>query len=82
MERSSDVRDALEDPLMQMSNGGKPGLTRTTRRGLGKTMDDDRIAPPPPRVPAGVLDATSRRYTEAYERVTGRSLDDWYGHAA
>jgi len=38
-------------------------------------------SPPPPRVPAGVLDATSRRYTEAYERVTGRSLGGWYGHA-
>jgi phosphoribosylaminoimidazole-succinocarboxamide synthase len=37
--------------------------------------------PPPPRVPDEVLDATSRRYTEAYERVTGRTLDGWYGHA-
>ena len=37
--------------------------------------------PPPPRVPDDVVDATSRRYVAAYERVTGRSLDDWYGHA-
>jgi phosphoribosylaminoimidazole-succinocarboxamide synthase len=37
--------------------------------------------PPPPRVPADVVAATSSRYVEAYERVTGRSLDDWYGHA-
>jgi len=36
--------------------------------------------PPPPVVPADVVAATSRRYVECYERVTGRSLDDWYGH--
>ena len=35
--------------------------------------------PPPPKVPAEVVAATSRRYVDAYERVTGRSLDDWYG---
>ncbi len=37
--------------------------------------------PPPPHVPDDVVDATSRRYVAAYELVTGRSLDDWYGHA-
>ena len=37
--------------------------------------------PPPPRVPDDVVVETSRRYVAAYERVTGRSLDDWYGHA-
>ena len=41
----------------------------------------DRTPPPPARAP-DVVAATSRRYVEAYERVTGRSLDDWYGHAA
>ncbi|HUD68899.1 MAG TPA: phosphoribosylaminoimidazolesuccinocarboxamide synthase [Acidimicrobiales bacterium] len=35
--------------------------------------------PPPPHVPHDVVMATSRRYVEAYERVTGRPLDDWYG---
>lgn len=35
--------------------------------------------PPPPAVPDEVVVATSRRYVAAYERVTGRSLDDWYG---
>lgn len=35
--------------------------------------------PPPPRVPPEVVVETSRRYVAAYERVTGRSLDDWYG---
>ena len=38
--------------------------------------------PPPPHVPDDVIDVTSRRYVAAYERVTGRSLHDWYGHAS
>ncbi len=37
--------------------------------------------PPPPSIPDDVVETTSRRYVAAYERVTGRSLDDWYGHA-
>jgi phosphoribosylaminoimidazole-succinocarboxamide synthase len=41
----------------------------------------DRTPPPPP-VPSDVVELTSKRYVAAYERVTGRSLDDWYGHAA
>ena len=35
--------------------------------------------PPPPALPASVRDALSTRYVAAYERVTGLSLDDWYG---
>jgi phosphoribosylaminoimidazole-succinocarboxamide synthase len=35
--------------------------------------------PPPPTLPPDVVAATSRRYVAAYERVTGRSLRDWYG---
>ncbi|MGH9044542.1 MAG: phosphoribosylaminoimidazolesuccinocarboxamide synthase [Acidimicrobiales bacterium] len=38
-------------------------------------------SPPPPRLPAPVVEATSRRYVESYERMTGRFLDDWYGPA-
>jgi phosphoribosylaminoimidazole-succinocarboxamide synthase len=30
-------------------------------------------------VPDEIIAITSARYIEAYERVTGRSLDDWYG---
>ena len=33
--------------------------------------------PPPPELPADVVDATRRRYIEAYERVTGRSFETW-----
>ena len=36
-------------------------------------------AAPPPRVPAHVLALTSRRYVDAYERVTGQPLTNWYG---
>ena len=35
--------------------------------------------PPPPPLPEEVIEAMSARYVAAYERVTGRSLRDWYG---
>jgi len=35
--------------------------------------------PPPPTLPAEIVEATSSRYVAAYERVCGRSLADWYG---
>ncbi|MGH8981890.1 MAG: phosphoribosylaminoimidazolesuccinocarboxamide synthase [Acidimicrobiales bacterium] len=35
--------------------------------------------PPPPRLPAEIVRATSDRYVAAYERVTARRLADWYG---
>ena len=38
----------------------------------------DRTPPPPP-LPDEVTSALSARYVAAYERVTGRSLGDWYG---
>jgi phosphoribosylaminoimidazole-succinocarboxamide synthase len=38
----------------------------------------DRTPPPPP-LPADVIEAMSARYVTAYERVAGRSLHDWYG---
>jgi phosphoribosylaminoimidazole-succinocarboxamide synthase len=37
--------------------------------------------PPAPPLPPKVVEATSARYVAAYERVTGRSLTDWYGPA-
>jgi phosphoribosylaminoimidazole-succinocarboxamide synthase len=36
-------------------------------------------APPPPPLPAEVVDASAHRYREAYERITGRSFADWPG---
>jgi phosphoribosylaminoimidazole-succinocarboxamide synthase len=43
-------------------------------------LDWDKKPPPPP-LPAEVVAATSRRYVEAYERITGRSFADWPGGA-
>lgn len=41
-------------------------------------LDWDK-APPPPPLPPEVVEATASRYREAYECITGRSLDDWPG---
>ncbi|MBV8982028.1 MAG: phosphoribosylaminoimidazolesuccinocarboxamide synthase [Acidimicrobiia bacterium] len=35
--------------------------------------------PPAPSLPAEVIDASRKRYVEAYERLTGRSFSDWPG---
>jgi phosphoribosylaminoimidazole-succinocarboxamide synthase len=42
--------------------------------GWGRASD----APPPP-LPDDVVAATRSRYVEAYERITGRSIEDWPG---
>jgi phosphoribosylaminoimidazole-succinocarboxamide synthase len=41
-------------------------------------LDWDK-APPPPPLPAEVVMATSARYVEAYERISGRRFTDWPG---
>ena len=41
-------------------------------------LDWDKTPPPPP-LPDEVVAATSDRYIEAYERITGRSFADWPG---
>jgi len=38
--------------------------------------------PPPPELPADVVEATRSRYIEAYERITGKSFGDWMAEAA
>jgi len=35
--------------------------------------------PPAPPMPTDVIDNTRALYREAYELLTGSSLDDWYG---
>jgi phosphoribosylaminoimidazole-succinocarboxamide synthase len=37
--------------------------------------------PPAPRLPAAVIEGTAARYREAYERLSGRALDDWLAEA-
>lgn len=41
-------------------------------------LDWDKQPPPPP-LPAEVVETTSARYIDAYERITGRSFADWRG---
>ena len=41
-------------------------------------LDWDKQSPPP-SLPDEVVSATSSRYVEAYERITGRSFADWPG---
>ena len=41
-------------------------------------LDWDR-SPPPPPLPPEVVEATASRYRDAYERITGLSLDRWPG---
>jgi len=41
-------------------------------------LDWDKKPPPPP-LPASIVSSTRARYIEAYERITGRSFDDWHG---
>jgi phosphoribosylaminoimidazole-succinocarboxamide synthase len=38
--------------------------------------------PPAPSLPGEVIDASRKRYVEAYERLTGRSFADWPGVSA
>ena len=35
--------------------------------------------PPPPNLPSEVISATSSRYIEAYEKISGKSFRDWPG---
>ena len=58
-----------------------PAFDKQPLRDWLAAQDWDRRPPPPP-LPAEVTSAMSARYVAAYERVTGRSLDDWYGAKA
>jgi phosphoribosylaminoimidazole-succinocarboxamide synthase len=57
-----------------------PAFDKQPVRDYLETLDWDKQPPPPP-LPADVVMATSRRYVEAYERITGRSFSDWPGAA-
>ena len=58
-----------------------PSFDKQPVRNYLETLDWDKKPPPPP-LPADVVDATSRRYIEAYERITGRSFAGWPGVTA
>jgi phosphoribosylaminoimidazole-succinocarboxamide synthase len=55
-----------------------PSFDKQPVRDLLDTLDWDKQPPPPPRSDE-VVAATSDRYVEAYERITGRSFADWPG---
>ena len=63
----------------------KPGVTppsfdKQPVRDYLDGLDWDK-SPPPPPLPAEVVQATSARYIEAYERITGRDFRAWPGVA-
>jgi phosphoribosylaminoimidazole-succinocarboxamide synthase len=55
-----------------------PSFDKQPVRDYLERLDWDKRPPPPP-LPDEVVSATSSRYVEAYERVTGRSFADWPG---
>ena len=56
--------------------GGQPSFDKQyVRDWLDSTGWDH--SPPPPDLPAEVIDATRARYVEAYERVTGNPWEHW-----
>ena len=58
-----------------------PSFDKQPVRDYLERLDWDKKYPPPP-LPAEVVEATSRRYIEAYDRITGRSFVDWPGPGA
>ena len=54
-----------------------PSFDKQPIRDYLETLDWNKQAPPP--LPDEVVEASSVRYREAYERITGRSLADWPG---
>jgi len=55
-----------------------PSFDKQPVRDYLETLDWDKT-PPPPLLPPEVVTATSSRYVEAYERITGRSFSAWPG---
>jgi phosphoribosylaminoimidazole-succinocarboxamide synthase len=66
-------------PLDEWAPGATPpSFDKQPVRDHLETLDWDKTPPPPP-LPAEVVTATSSRYIEAYERITGRSFNAWPG---
>lgn len=63
----------------------KPGVTppafdKQPLRDYLESIEWDKNPPPPP-LSGDIVNATSARYRDGYERITGRSLDAWPGVA-
>jgi len=66
-------------PVDQWTPGSTPpSFDKQPVRDLLDSVDWDKTPPAPP-VPIEVIDATTARYVEAYERITGRPFADWPG---
>ena len=66
-------------PVAQWKPGTTPpSFDKQPVRDYLETLDWNKTPPPPP-LPQAVVDATSTRYVEAYERITGRRFADWPG---
>ena len=66
-------------PVAQWKPGATPpSFDKQPVRDYLETLDWNKTPPPPP-LPREVVDATSTRYVEAYERITGRTFADWPG---
>ena len=55
-----------------------PSFDKQPVRDFLDGLDWDKQPPPQP-LPAEVVDTTSARYIDAYERITGRAFTDWHG---
>jgi len=55
-----------------------PSFDKQPVRDYLDTLDWDKTYPPP-AVPLSVREATTRRYVEAYEKITGHTFADWPG---
>jgi phosphoribosylaminoimidazole-succinocarboxamide synthase len=58
-----------------------PSFDKQPVRDYLETLDWDKTPPPPP-LPLEVQQATTARYVEAYERITGKRFADWPGASA
>ena len=58
-----------------------PSFDKQPLRDWLAAVDGWDKTPPPPTLPDDVVAATSARYREGYERICGKSLDDWPGSA-
>ena len=61
-----------------MPGSTPPSFDKQPVRDYLDGLDWDKQPPPPP-LPPEVISATQARYTEGYERISGRSLADWPG---
>ena len=55
-----------------------PSFDKQPVRDYLEMLDWDKT-PPPPAIPCDVIAATTARYVEGYERITGKSFVDWPG---